>query len=164
MIATPAILAIDLGMFKSVCCWFDPEAKATTFRTVHSTNEAARDALLRQPGVTALMEACSPADSVTYLYRSPGVPTVKQAGRVAKRLVAIDFGIKKLRAAVSAGVLASCHRPLLPVPASTIAVATRRGASGSVGHASTTRADFSDVLVRTTSQRDCALCMAAGGA
>ena len=46
MFATPTILAIDLGKFNSVFCWFDPATKATTFRTVPSTPEAIRDALL----------------------------------------------------------------------------------------------------------------------
>ena len=76
MIATPLILAIDLGKFNSVFCWFDPATKATTFRTVPSNPETIRDALLRQPGVTAVMEACSPAGWVTDLCQSLGVPFV----------------------------------------------------------------------------------------
>jgi hypothetical protein len=31
MIPTNTILAVDLGKFKSVCCWYD---LATTFRTI----------------------------------------------------------------------------------------------------------------------------------
>ncbi len=46
MIATPLILAIDLGKFNSVFCWFDPATKATTFRTVPSNPDAIREALL----------------------------------------------------------------------------------------------------------------------
>ena len=76
MIATPLILAIDLGKFNSVFCLFDPTTKATTFRTVPSNPEAMREALLRQPGVTAVMEACSPAGWVSDLCASLAVPFV----------------------------------------------------------------------------------------
>ena len=61
MIATTLILAIDLGKFNSVFCWFDPATKATTFRTVPSTPEAIREALLRQPGVTTASGRRSPS-------------------------------------------------------------------------------------------------------
>ncbi len=76
MITTPVILAIDLGKFNSVFCWFDPATKATAFRTVPTNPDAIREALLRQPGVTAVMEACSPAGWVTDLCQSLGVPFV----------------------------------------------------------------------------------------
>ena len=61
MFATPLILAIDLGKFNSVFCWFDPATKATTFRTVPSNPEAIRDALLRQSGVTTVSGHRSPS-------------------------------------------------------------------------------------------------------
>ena len=48
MITTPIILAIDLGKFNSVFCWFDPATKATTFRTVPTNPDAIREALLRE--------------------------------------------------------------------------------------------------------------------
>jgi len=31
------ILAIDLGKFNSVLCWFDPDARAERFRTAPTT-------------------------------------------------------------------------------------------------------------------------------
>ena len=31
------ILALDLGKFNSVLCWFEPDSRATTFRTVRTT-------------------------------------------------------------------------------------------------------------------------------
>jgi hypothetical protein len=34
MIPTNTILAVDLGKFKSVCCWYDLATKATTFRAI----------------------------------------------------------------------------------------------------------------------------------
>ena len=38
-ITTPAVLAVDLGKFNSVFCWYDLATKATVFRTVPSTPE-----------------------------------------------------------------------------------------------------------------------------
>ncbi len=55
------ILAIDLGKFNSVLCWYDVSSKKTEFRTVPTNDRAMREALLRQPGVTVIVEACSPA-------------------------------------------------------------------------------------------------------
>jgi transposase len=55
------ILAIDLGKFNSVFCWYDTASKATTFRTVPTNPDDFRHELLRQPGVTVVIEACSPA-------------------------------------------------------------------------------------------------------
>src|SRR5262245_54963318 len=55
------ILAIDLGKFNSVLCWYDPDARATSFRTVATTPDDLRRELLRQPGVTVVCEACSQA-------------------------------------------------------------------------------------------------------
>jgi hypothetical protein len=39
MISTPHILAVDLGKFNSVFCWYEVSTKATAFRTV-ATNDA----------------------------------------------------------------------------------------------------------------------------
>jgi transposase len=55
------ILAIDLGKFNSVFCSYDTANKATTFRTVPTNPDDFRHELLRQPGVTVVIEACSPA-------------------------------------------------------------------------------------------------------
>jgi hypothetical protein len=55
------ILAIDLGKFNSVFCWYDPISKATEFRTVPTHEPEVREALLRQPNVTVVVEACSAA-------------------------------------------------------------------------------------------------------
>jgi len=46
------ILAIDLGKFNSVFCWYDPATKASTFRTVRTGEAEFREVLLRQPVVT----------------------------------------------------------------------------------------------------------------
>jgi transposase len=75
-ITTPLILAIDLGKFNSVFCWYDPIPKATSFRTVPTDPEKIRAALLRHPNVTVVMEACSPAGWVSDLCRELGLPVI----------------------------------------------------------------------------------------
>jgi transposase len=55
------ILAIDLGRFNSVCCWYEPASKAATFRTVATTPADVRRELLRRPAGRVVVEACSPA-------------------------------------------------------------------------------------------------------
>ncbi|MGL4419621.1 MAG: IS110 family transposase [Gemmataceae bacterium] len=61
MISTNCILAIDLGKFNSVFCWYEVSTKSTTFRTVPTNEAEFREALLRQPDSTVIVEACSPA-------------------------------------------------------------------------------------------------------
>jgi transposase len=55
------ILAIDLGRFNSVLCWYDPASKAATFRTAVTTPAEFRRELLRRPIDRVVIEACSPA-------------------------------------------------------------------------------------------------------
>jgi transposase len=54
-------LAIDLGKFNSVLCWYEPAARSSTFRTVKTVPEELRRELLRQPVALAVFEACSQA-------------------------------------------------------------------------------------------------------
>ena len=55
------ILAIDLGKFNSVLCHFDADTREASFRTVKTTPAVLRAELLRQPVVSVVIEACSPA-------------------------------------------------------------------------------------------------------
>ena len=55
------ILAIDLGKYNSVLCWYDPASHAAAFRTAATTPDDLRRELVRQPGVTVVCEACSQA-------------------------------------------------------------------------------------------------------
>src|SRR5262245_23769537 len=55
------ILAVDLGRFNSVCCWYPPAARAATFRTVPTTPDDLRRELLRRPADRVVIEAGSPA-------------------------------------------------------------------------------------------------------
>ena len=58
---TSIILAIDLGKFNSVLCHFDADTREASFRTVQTTPAVLRAELLRQPVVSVVIEACSPA-------------------------------------------------------------------------------------------------------
>ena len=70
------ILAIDLGKFKSVCCLYDTDTKATEFRSVATTPEVFRETIECHPGVTVVIEACSPAGWVHDLCEVMKVPCV----------------------------------------------------------------------------------------
>ena len=58
------ILAIDLGRFNSVLCWYEPVTKATAFRTAATTPADLRRELLRRPVGRVVIEAGSPAGGV----------------------------------------------------------------------------------------------------
>ena len=79
MISTPHILAIDLGKFHSVLCHFDVATRCHSFRTIPTTPDEMRDAIQCQPGVTVVVEACSPAGWVTDLCHSLNVPIIVTA-------------------------------------------------------------------------------------
>jgi transposase len=55
------ILAIDLGKFNSVFCWYDPDARTPAFRTAPTTPDDVRRELTRQPVGQVVFEACSQA-------------------------------------------------------------------------------------------------------
>jgi len=55
------ILAIDLGRFNSVLCWYEPATKRAVFRTAATTPADLRRELLRRPVNRVVVEACSPA-------------------------------------------------------------------------------------------------------
>ena len=67
------ILAIDLGRFNSVCCWYEPSTKATSFRTTPTIPVDLRRELLRRPIGRVVIEACSPAGWVHDLCRELAV-------------------------------------------------------------------------------------------
>jgi len=68
------ILAIDLGKFNSVCCWYDTATKSATFRQVRTTRaELGRDLTWRRV-VGVIIEAGSPAGWVHDLCGELGLP------------------------------------------------------------------------------------------
>ena len=70
------ILAIDLGKFNSVLVWFEPETRATAFRTIKTTPELLRVELLRQPVAQIAFEACCQAGWVHDLCEELKLPAV----------------------------------------------------------------------------------------
>ena len=75
-IATPTILAIDRGKCNSVLCAFGPVTREAAFRTVKTTPDELREALLRQPGGTVVVGACPPAGWVSDLCGELELPVV----------------------------------------------------------------------------------------
>ena len=55
------ILAVDLGKFNSVLCWYEPASRVAAFRTVRSTPAELRRELTREPVAVVVFEACSQA-------------------------------------------------------------------------------------------------------
>jgi hypothetical protein len=53
------ILAIDLGKFNSVLCWYEPTTKNTTFRTIRTSAVELRKELTRHAVAQIVFEACS---------------------------------------------------------------------------------------------------------
>jgi transposase len=70
------ILAIDLGKFNSVMCWFEPDSRVETFRTVATTPEDLRRELTRQTTARVVFEACSQAGWVRDLCEQLGLPAL----------------------------------------------------------------------------------------
>src|SRR5262245_54340942 len=74
---TPAtILAIDLGKFNSVFCWYEPDARTAVFRTAPTTPEDLRRELTRQTTARVVFEACSQAGWVHDLCEQLGLPAL----------------------------------------------------------------------------------------
>jgi transposase len=69
-------LAIDLGKFNSVFCWYDPDARGERFRTSPSAPDDLRRELTRQPVARVVFEACSQAGWVHDLCEQLGLPAL----------------------------------------------------------------------------------------
>lgn len=71
---TNVILAIDLGRYNSVVCWYDPDTRAAEFRTLHTTPPEIRSVLIQRPISSVVCEACSQAAWVHDLCEELGLP------------------------------------------------------------------------------------------
>ena len=71
---TNVILAIDLGRYNSVACWYDPYTRAAEFRTVQTTPDELRRVLTQQPVSSVVFEACSQEGWVNDLCEEAGLP------------------------------------------------------------------------------------------
>jgi len=68
------ILAVDLGKYNSVLCWYQPDNRDAAFRTVATTPDELRRELTRQPVAVVVFEACSQAGWVHDLCEQLGLP------------------------------------------------------------------------------------------
>lgn len=68
------ILAIDLGKFNSVCCWYDTATKSATFRRAKTTRADLGRDLTRESVSGVVIEAGSPAGWVHDLCLELGLP------------------------------------------------------------------------------------------
>ncbi|NBV46244.1 MAG: IS110 family transposase [Planctomycetia bacterium] len=73
---TQTILALDLGRFNSVLCWYDPVTRVAEYRTIRSTPDDISRELTREPVGTIVFEACSQAGWVNDLCESLGLPAL----------------------------------------------------------------------------------------
>jgi transposase len=76
MVSTSVILAIDLGKFKSVLCFYDVSSKKTSFRTLVSDPGEFRKIFKELKDTTVVIEACSPAGWVHDLAVEVGLPVL----------------------------------------------------------------------------------------
>ena len=72
--SSTTILAIDLGKFNSVLCWYEPERRAAAFRAVRTSEAELRRELARQAVAVVVFEACSQAGWVHDLCVELGAP------------------------------------------------------------------------------------------
>lgn len=108
---SPAILAIDLGKFNSVLCWYDPTTQVTAFRTIRTSAGELRPELLRQPVARVVFEACSQAGWVHDLCAELGLEPVAASTtglawrwKRVKRKTDRDDALKLARLAAVGGI------------------------------------------------------------
>jgi len=80
-VETDNILAIGLGRYNSVACWYDPCARIATCRTLQSTPEEIRLVLAREPVSVVVFEACLQAGWVHDLCEATGATGRHEAKR-----------------------------------------------------------------------------------
>ena len=68
-----AILAIDLGKYKSVACWYDPAGGEVRFETITTSRSNLQSLLERERPAAVVIEACALCGWVSDLCREGGV-------------------------------------------------------------------------------------------
>lgn len=68
------ILAIDLGKYNSIFCWYQSATHEAVYRSAATTPESLRSELQRQPVSTVVIEACSQAGWVSDLCQALSLP------------------------------------------------------------------------------------------
>ena len=110
------ILAIDLGKFNSVLCWYDTGSRDTAFRSIRTGHAELEKELTRQPVGLVVFEACSQAgwvhDLCTELGLGPLVASTtgtawqwKNVKRKTDRDDALKLGRLRRRSAAAPGYL-----------------------------------------------------------
>ena len=88
------ILAIDLGKFNSVCCWYDTSTKSATFLHARTTRADLGRDLTRQPVLGVVFEAGSPTGWVHDLCDDLGIPC-RVANGVSKKKAIVALARKE---------------------------------------------------------------------
>jgi transposase len=70
------ILAVDLGKYNSVLCWYEPDTRSAAYLTVATTPDDLRRALTRRPVARVVFEACSQAGRAHDLCEELRLPAV----------------------------------------------------------------------------------------
>jgi transposase len=70
------ILAVDLGKFNSVLCWYEPASRAAAFGAVRTATTELRQELTRRPVALVVFEASSQAGWVHDLCEQLGLPAL----------------------------------------------------------------------------------------
>jgi hypothetical protein len=86
MESSPVILAIDLGKFHSVFCWYDTASKKTEFRKVSTFPDSFREILPGKPCARVVLEACSQAGWVLSAAGDPMDPEMCQVADPGKEI------------------------------------------------------------------------------
>jgi transposase len=70
------ILALDLGKFNSVCCFFNSKTRKAKFLTVPTKREHISDVFKNSNADLVVMEACGPSGWINDLALSLGLATL----------------------------------------------------------------------------------------
>lgn len=70
------IVAIDLGKFNSMCCFFDTTTQKHSFWTAETSRTYLRTVLERNPADLVVMEACGPCGWISDLCKELGIETL----------------------------------------------------------------------------------------
>ena len=75
------ILAIDLGKFNSMCCFFDTQTQEYSFWNAATTRRYMRTVLEKHSIDLVVMEACGPSGWISDLCRELGLGVTREDGQ-----------------------------------------------------------------------------------
>lgn len=70
------ILAIDLGKYNSMCCWYDSDSQKYDFQKAETTRRYITAMLKSRPVELIVMEACGPSGWISDICRQLGIKTL----------------------------------------------------------------------------------------